>query len=227
MTTSITTKDVLNKSNPNSLADLLQGKFHIGDILRWLPVALRRKSASAAGPYNLATVAPVTGQDVAAPASEVTSAYARAGGVTGPLTVVAAGTTPATGQIAVAPNGAIVTLLADAITDLDVNYQVEAGDVLEREFQVVSDAIALPTDITTKGCVLLMEVEATAGTATGKKIILVPGAGAPAAGQARLNVAKTTITFAAADAVTKARVKMLITAATDVNALLQETATVI
>jgi len=47
---------------------------------------------------------------------------------------------------------------------------------------------------------------AVAAGATGRKVVLVPGSGAPAAGQARLNLAKTTVTFAGADAVTSATV---------------------
>ncbi len=61
------------------------------------------------------------------------------------------------------------------------------------------------------------------GTSVGKKIILAPGAGAPAAGQARLNIAKTTVTFAVADAVTRARVKILLATQFDLQTLLDET----
>lgn len=162
-----------------------------------------------------------------AKANAIHRAYSRAGTVTGELTVVAPGTTPATGEISIQPNGDVMVLAADAITSLDVTFVPERGDVVTLDnWPVVSDAIALPTSITSKGVVLLLEAESLAGTLTGKLRILAPSGSAAATTQARLNVAKTTVKFAPADAVTKARVKLLVCAAVDLDTALEADATV-
>lgn len=217
-------KTSINRANPNTLADAAR-LVALGDVLRASPTFLRKK-APAASSNVLATLLALSLNDDAK-ASTILRAYARtATAGTGELTVVAFGTTPTTGQIAVAPNGDIVTLAADAITSLDVLYQPEKGDVYEQEVDVATNVLTIPTQFTSNvpgvagGVILLHEAVATVGTATGNKIILVPGAGAPAAGQARLNLAKTTVTFAGADAVTRARIKFSVVSATDVDALL-------
>lgn len=211
-------KSTLDNANPNTIADKFR-TIKIGSVLRAVATFLRKKDP-AASPYQLATLEALTLPDDAK-ASTIDRAYSRAGGVTGELTVVAYGVTPATGEIAVAPNGDVVVLAADAITSLDVTYQPEKQDIYEAELEVAANVLTIPAPFTDQGVINLLEAEATTGTATGKKIVLVPGGGAPAAGQARLNVAKTTVTFAVADAVTKARVKFSTVPATDVDALLQ------
>jgi hypothetical protein len=216
-------QSALNRANLNTLGDAMR-LLGLGDMLRALPTHLRKKDP-VANPYNLATLESVTTPEDAKGAT-ILRATVRAGGVTGELTPQAFGVTPASGQIAVAPNGELVVLAADLITDVDVIYMPEKGDVVEvTDGVVTADVLTLSSVHTSKGVVLAVEVEATAGTATGKKIVLVPGAGAPAVGQARLNLAKTTVTFAGADVVTKARVKLIIGAAIDVSAKLEDTTT--
>jgi hypothetical protein len=216
-------KNQINLGDPNLLGDQVRA-LAVGDMLRALPTTLRRK-VPAADAGSLATLLAVVLPDDAK-AHSIFRAYARAATAgQGELTVVAPGTTPATGQIAVAPNGDIVTLAADAITDLDVVYLPEKCDPVELTLPVASNVLTIPSTYTSKGVVLLLEAVALAGTATGKKIILVPGAGAPAAGQARLNLAKSTVTFAGADAVTSATVKFAVVSAIDVDALLTAAAT--
>ena len=201
----MSTRKSFNNANPNTISDQLR-KVSFGDILASGHMS-RRKVAGVVNPYNLATVSTIVLPDNSKAAS-IVAAYSRAGGVTGALTVVSG--TPATGQIAVAPNGNIVTLGTDAITNLDVQYLgIPDVDFIETYFPVASNAITLPSALTALGVVLLLEAEAVEGTGTGKKIILAP-AGAPAAGQAALNAAKSTVAFAAADAVTRARVKLLV-----------------
>lgn len=214
-------QDALNRANPQGLASLFQ-MLGLGDLLRAQLAQFRRAvNQDTNGPNagNLATLDALALPDTGK-ASVVLRATVRAGGVTGELTPVAYGVTPGTGEIAVAPNGNVVTLAADAITDVDVEYVPERGDVVESFFPVVADVLTIPASITARHVVLLEEVEALSGTATGVKIVLVPGAGAPAAGQARLNVAKSTVSFAAADAVTRARVKLLVAATKDLNTVL-------
>lgn len=217
-----TQRVAFDRANPNTLADLMRS-IALGSLLQGQLMQVRRKvdmDAAGTNPENLATLdaldLPNSGK-----ASAILRATVRAGGVTGELTPVAYGTTPATTEIAVGPNGDIVTLATDAITDLDVVYAPERGDVIDTVFPVVSDVLTLPTSIATRGVVLLAYAEALEGTTTGRKIILVPGAGAPAAGQARLDVAKATVTFAAADAVTRARVKLVVTAEEDLATVLE------
>lgn len=213
-----TNREFLNRANPGTVYGGLQA-IAFGDLLAGqVPgVARQINMVGRNGQNNLATLHSYKG---AAPANVIHRAYARAGGVTGELTRVAYGATPATTQIAVAPNGNIVTLAADAITDLDVVYTPERGDVVEVIVAVVANSISLAAFTQSAKAVLLLEVEALAGTVQGKKVVLIPGAGAPAAGQARLNLAKTAVAFAAADGVTRARLKLLVDAAADLTSFL-------
>lgn len=219
-------KDHLSKADPNVTADIFR-KINLGQLLRGqLPQVLRRK-VPAASPYQDATLESLVLADDAK-AAFIARATVRTGGVTGELTPVAYGTTPASGEVAVAPNGDVVVLAADAITDMDVLYLPERGDVYETTMPVVSDVLTPSTSFTDspRGIVLLLEAEATEGGATGKLQVLVPGS-SPAAGQAALtDDEKLSVTFAAADAVTQARVKLLLVALQDLDSLLEAEATV-
>ncbi len=218
----------LNRAPAGSIPDQLR-VLKLGDLLLGQMVQSKRKlnpSALGVNPSTLGTLhALQLGNN--ARAASVLRATVRAGGVTGELTPVAYGTTPTTGQIAVAPNGDIVVLAADAITDMDVVYAPERGEVMSPVFPVVSNVLTLPSSAPwmANGVVLLLAATALNGTSVGSKIVLAPGAGAPAAGQARLNIAKNTITFAVADAVTRAQVTLLlgVTPAADLQAVLDET----
>lgn len=205
-----TIRDSLNRANPNTLADHLR-RVRIGDIVgSCTPQVLRSVNPDAAGvsPYNLSTLDALVLPE-AARAAVILRAFAKAGGVTGALTVAAKDATPTTGQIAIAPNGNIVTLGTDALTSIDVFYIPEGqGIVMETVFPVVSNAIALPANLSGKVAVL-EEVEVLTGTATGKKVVLTRG-GSPSAGQAALNLTGTTVSFASADAATRARLKMFV-----------------
>jgi hypothetical protein len=191
-----------------------------------LPQVRRKLNPDAAGAssYNISTVDVIQLPD-GGPASVVLRATVRAGGVTGELAAQAFGTTPTTGQIAVAPNGDIVVLATDAITDMDVVYVPERGDVVEAVFPVVSNVLTIPPALVSKGVILLLEAESVEGDLKAKLRVLVPG-GSPTTGQVALtSVAKATVTFAAADAVTRARVKLLVTAAEDLHTILETAAT--
>lgn len=202
----------LNKADPNTLADQARNLL-LGDLLLGQMNQCKRKlnpSTLGVGSYTLATLHALQVPDRSR-AVAVTRATVRAGGVTGELTPAAYGATPTTGQIAVAPNGDIVVLAADAITDMDVHYIAERGEIVNVTFPVVSNVLTFPTSgIWARGISLLLEAEAITGTSTGKKIVLVPGNGATAAGNAKLNLAKATVIFNGTDAVTRARVKVLI-----------------
>lgn len=216
-------KSILNAALMGMLNSVLQ-TLKIGDMLRALPTYRRGVApvAAAANPYVLAAAQCVTLPDDAKAAS-ITKAYARAGtGTKGPLTIDGSGDSfsgsePAAGHIAIAPNGDILVNHTDAWTSIDFVYVPEKYDIIEQTMNVASNAIALPT---TQGKALfLLEVEVTAGTATGKKIVDVPGTSS-AAGHASLDLAKANVTFNAADGATMARVKWGVYSAADVDALL-------
>lgn len=233
----------LDRANPNDAFDILRSVALGSVLLGQIPQDYRKANLAVADPYSLATLGILKLPDNAK-AAYIISAYARAGGVAlGPLTIV--GTpgvpvTPATTQIGVTPNGDIACLLSDAYTSVDILYVPERADsnALDKNgeianpatpgnvFPVITNVLTLPAALVARGVVLLIEAEALAGTVTGKKIVLVPGSGAPATGQARLNLAKGTITFATADAVTRARVKLALCAIQDLAVALTASASV-
>lgn len=209
-------KDSLNYPDVAKVGDLLRA-IAFGDLILGQMNQVRRSvdmTAQVASGYNLATMqAIVMATSNLPPACTVLRATARAGGVTGELTSVGYGVSPTTGQIAVAPNGSIVTLASDAITNVDVSYTPERGQVIEYTGPVPSatGVMALPTSIIGNGIVLLLEAEVLTGAVVGKKIVLVPGGTGPATLNARLAVAKTTVNFnQATDLPTRARVKFLV-----------------
>lgn len=204
-----------NRADLNTLADLLR-KLGFGDILANLTTTLR-KSATAAVAYSGASPA-VSSQVV--PAASIQKAFARSGGGgTGVALAIVATVPPAAGQISIAPNGSIITAAADAWTSVDVAYTPEKGDIVEFTGDVAANVLLLPQNILNAGVVRLLEAEALVGTSTGKKFVDAIGAAA-AAGEAALNAAMTQVNFAVADAVTRARVKVLVCSEKDVSALL-------
>lgn len=217
----------LNRANTNTIGDQLN-QLKLGDLFLGQLNQTKRKlnpTALGVGSYTLATLHALRVPDRSR-AAVVHRATVRAGGVTGELTPVAYGATPTTGQIAVAPNGDIVVLAADAITDMDLVYTPERGEVLETTFPVVSNVLTFPTaGPWARGVSLLLEAEGLVGTATGKKIVVVPGNGATSAGQAKLNLAKATVIFNGTDAITRARVRVLLaaTVANELQTVLDET----
>lgn len=216
-----TVKEALNSADPNVLADILR-QLGFGNVLRSMPIPIR-KSDTAASTYVGAASRVCVDQDVEAPALSILSAYARSGaGAVGALTAVAF--PPGAGQVAIAPNGKVVTAAADVWTSVDVSYVPEKGEVVEFTGNVVpgTGVMALPAGITSRGVIRLLEAEALVGTSTGLKFCDAIGA-AVAAGEAALPVALTTVLFAVADAVSSARVKLLVCSEVDVNTKLPDT----
>lgn len=212
----------LDRANPNTLPDQFR-KIKIGQTLRQDVKTTRRKlnpDAAATNPEDLATLDSIVLPDNAK-AAFILRAYGRTGTAgTGEMTVAARHAVPTTGQVAISPAGNLVFLPADILLDVDVEYLAERGDVFETaDLPVVSDVLTLPTALTTKGVLVLLEANVKVGGVTGRKIILTPG-GTPATGQAALDVAKTQVDFFAGDA-TSASVKVLIVADADLDALLE------
>jgi len=215
-----TGKIAFNRAHPNTLPDHFRD-IELGSFLRGqVPQDLRRQTPSASL-YQLGTLESI-GLAGDGKAASIVRATVVAGGVTGELTPVLYGVTPATGEIAVAPNGDIVVLAADAITSVDVLYLPDRGDSFEATLPVdpATGVCAMPANIVARGLILLTEAEVLVGGSTGKKIILVPGA-SPAAGRANLDVAKTQVQFAIADAVTSARVKVTVVTEKGLDAYLE------
>lgn len=220
-------KEALAGATNNTLPEHLKKVGFAAVVRGQINQVVRKKVPEASDHAPGATVETIVLADDAR-ATAILRAQSRAGTVTGTLTPVAPGTTPGTGEISVQPDGNIMVLAADAITSIDVTYAPERGDVVELpEYPVVSDVLTLPARFTTPGVVLLLEAEATEGTLTGDFRILTPAASAPASGACKLNVAKTTVTFAAADAVTKARLKLLVCADVDLDTELEADATLL
>lgn len=212
------TKDAFNRANPNTIADLFR-LIQTGKVLRGQIPQVARKAAAAADAGVLATLFGL-GLPSDAKAAGITRAYARAGaGTPGPLTIVAPPAVPIASQIGIAPNGEIVTLAADAWTDLDVTYVPERGDVVEYTAAVVANAIVLPANLTARGVVLLLGATVTAGASTGAKVIAAEGV-PPIAGEAGLDAAKATVAFFAGEA-TEATLSLLMVAADDLAAILE------
>jgi hypothetical protein len=225
-----TQRAALDSANPNTLADQLK-LIAFGSVLQGQVPQVRRHLnpvTLGASLYCLSTLNALHLKD-GATASIIQKAYCRAGaaGIPGDLTVAAFGATPTTGQIAIAPNGDIVTLGTDAITDLDVTYLPERGDVVESVFPVVSNVLTIPTALTNRGVVRLLEAESLDATAPAKLSVLIQSASAATTGTARLDLAKATVKFYSGDAVTRARVKLLVATSDDLNSILEAAAVTI
>lgn len=223
------TQASLNRAVPDHLADLLR-TVRIGDVLAGHVPQQVRKAAPAADANQLATL-----ESIALPkhmrATAILRAYARstgASGTLGELAVQLANTTPADGQIAIAPNGDVVVLASADYSDIDVDYVPANGEVVELpELPVASNALTIPTPYVTRGVIYLLEAVATAGTSAGQKIITAPSASTASAGHARLDIAKATVKFNGTDAITKARVTLLVVPTTQLDdALLADAPTI-
>lgn len=186
-----TVKELLNQANPNNVSELMQR----------LPAG----NAFAQGPQFAR--GPVTGNVLVLPESAkaraVTACYVSAGTETGEFSPVAKGTTPATGEVSINSAGNIQFLAADAVSEAEVHYIPVEGAIREVELGVASNVATLPGGT---GAVQLLEVESLAGTLTGT-LAIAGRAATPTTGQAASDLAGTGVAFAAADAVTRARIK--------------------
>lgn len=224
MTTPLLNRDVLNNVTPDIVADVLR-KMGMGDLFGAQFVQQRRHiPGGVLSPYLAATN---WGIGTAYPqrANTILRAYNRlATGTEGEMTVDghdAVVTT--TNHIGIAPNGDIVTLAADVITDMDVVYIAERGDVIDLTLpvgNVSANVLTLPASVTKAGAILLLEAEILSGGTTGAKIIQGPSASAASTGNARLDLSKQNVKFASADAATRAHVKLLVGPTADLTGFL-------
>lgn len=213
-----TLREATNRANPNGLASILQALV-IGDILtQRMPRAMR---AQVPTDSDVILAAPLTCDRIRLPnsckASRIRRAWARAGGGTlGEMTIHALNANPGANEIAVAPNGDIVTRHADAYTSLDVDYEPVVGKVITlTDVPVVAatGVCTIPLPIATKNPHLLISATAkAAGVVVAQKVVTWRAAAAPAAGFACLNLIGTIVYFAIADAVASCDLTLMVDA---------------
>lgn len=216
----------LNRANPNSLPDFLR-LGRLGDVLSNHVSVQLRKVNPAANANQLATVESC-GLPLHRRASTILRATARAAttGALGALAVQAPNTTPADGQIAIAPNGDIVTLASVEYTDIDVHYMPVDGEVVVLpELPAPLGILSIPSKYTSRGVIYLLAASAVTATNAGAKIILAPATGVVATTKAALAVDGTKVYFNyATDVVTSAIVTLLVVPTSQLHDVLDGTA---
>ncbi len=223
-----TLKDLLNQATPQALADYFR-VLRLGDMLRSLPVHLASQvpAAGTVATGNLTTVDVIKLPDDAK-AAAILRCTVRKGGSVGEFTNAVPDATPTTTQVGITPCGDIAFVDAtDLVTDADVVYVPQMGEVLEADLVPATGVCTLPAAWTARGVIMLLAASVTTGTTLGGKIVLTPlaggGAGLPATTKAQLTSNKTTVSFNnTTDAPTLCHVKCLVktAAAADMNALL-------
>lgn len=186
-------RTILNEANPNKYPAGGQA-VRAGDQLGVLP-----RTQSGVMAVANTVVLPET-----AKAARVLDAYSRAGAVTGRFTPVV-DPTPLTAQAGINANGDIVFLPADAVTDSEVQYAPVEGPVIE---DLIDVAANVGTLLQGRAASIILEVESLVGGATGVFTAVDRGT-TPVAGEAAIQDVPTAIEFAAADAVTRARVRYI------------------
>lgn len=185
-------KEALDRSNPNSVPSGLQA-VGAGQALNLLPAFFRGSVTS-----NKLTL-PET-----AKAIQVLAAFAQ-GTTGGWQNVVRQDATLATQQCKANPTGDILFFATDAVTFAEVWYVPCEGQIFEEELPVASNLATLPQS---RRAAMLLSAVSLAGTLTGNLTVDIRAA-AITTGEAGINAAGSGITFAAADAVTRARVKYI------------------
>lgn len=217
-----TNKDALNRAHPATFADQMR-QLEVGNVFRALSCHVFNKHPAAGNPYAGATLEAYTAPTDAKVLS-VAYCYARAGtGTKGPVTYQAT-LPPGAGEYCISSSGDVVFNASDAWTAIDLIYHPYKGEPVELTLSVVSHVATIPTAYTTRGVLLLEEVESLAGALQAKMLVMAAGA-TPTTGQAALALTKSSVVFAAADAVTQCRVKLLVAPATDVDEFLRSTNT--
>lgn len=226
-TTTTTMREALNACDPNTLADQLRA-LELGTFLRGQAPQQLRRMLPVTDPLSPSGTAVQTIKLAGhGKASRVIRAYCRLGGAGIPGELVAdtgAYAAPASTHIAVQPNGDIAVLTADAITDVDVEYIPERGDVVVLPaLPLVSNALVLPltnADIA-RGVVLLISATGIVGGVPTNLRINKPAATNAANGTASLDLAKANVLFSTGgDAFTSGQVTLLVCALNDLATIL-------
>lgn len=212
-----TIQGALNRANPNGLADIAHA-VALGDLLtQHMPRVVRGNVPAIAA---LTSQAALLEDRIVLPtgckAGLIRRAWARstgAAGALGELTVTALGADPGAGEIAVAPNGDIVTQANDAYTSVDVDYMPEKGKLVTLTGVVVvpgTGVCTLPLAVLTANPVVLVSAVATAGGVVAAKTVGFRAAVAPATTFACLSILGTIVYFAIADAVTLCNLTLIV-----------------
>jgi hypothetical protein len=211
-----TKRTALNRANPNTIADQLRN-LELGAVLgAILPQQLVKQDFVADGTINLTNYLDLVLPDNAKAISVIHN-YVRAG-ATGKFGVSYTSDTddaPATTTYWVTKAGDIRTLASDAVTDMDILYQPLRGDVYELVLPIATGIVTIPTELVTRGVLLLEEAEILAGTTLGGKTVIAEAAttSLPATTKACLDLAHAYVLFNnATDAGTRCRVKLLVAA---------------
>jgi hypothetical protein len=222
-------KDLLSTANLNFLPALL-ARFAFGKILSALPRQVMRAAVNLNPTDMIAAVDSIKLPDDAKAISILYAVAVTGSGTKGVLTVDAGvmTTAPAAGHCQVTASRDIAFADADAWTGVDLVYQPLKLDVVELTLPVVGASGVLTIPTTYAGRVVVLE-EATVLTATAGvgvcKVVTTADTNAGTTLTANLNLAKTTVLFRAADAVTSAKVKLGLVPVADVHALLESEAT--
>ncbi len=159
----------IDRADPNSLPDALRA-VGLGSVLMSQSPQTVYDAVPALSPSQIATLGCVALPNEAKAASILRAYCATGAGTKGEQTIDAYGTTPADGEVAVAPNGDIVCLTPANNTLLTCTYVPMRGDVVQLVDQpVVTNALLLPTAYANK-VLLLLSVDATTGTTFGMPI---------------------------------------------------------
>ena len=186
-------RTVLNEANPNKLPSAGQ-VLPLGEALAFAPRTVRG-----------AVVGDALVLAENAKAAVILQCFVAAGGVTGRFTPVSEDDTPATTQCGISAGGDVVFLAADAVTVAEVTYVPLEGTVFEDLVTVAAD---IGTLLQGRRAAVLLRAEALTGGAVGVEAIVLRGA-TPGAGEAAVTLLGTGVEFAAADAVTSARVRYI------------------
>jgi hypothetical protein len=221
-------RELFDRAPVGSLADAFRA-VGLGDVLRALPIHLQGVSAGATGAcaQQLSTLGTVVlPENAKAAVIHRCTVHSNGGSVAnGEYTIEPYGTTPATTQVAVAPNGDIVFFGTDLVTSADIIYTPMKGDVLGQpanskygiqsvNLTVLSTGQALLPTAIQGFAKLLLQANVTAvgaGGVSGQKIILVPATSATATTKAALSQDGKSVWFNhATDLPTAATVDLLV-----------------
>lgn len=185
-----TAREILNEGNINRLGSIMRDS-EVGNLLNLTPKSVKLTVASNIG------VLPNHAKCAA-----ILRCFVTAGTATGYFTPTNLAT-PTTTLVGVNPKGDILFAAADAVTAAELIYVSHEGEVVEEVISVASNSGTL---LGGKEAMQLLEVTSTVGTLTGAFTPTTRGA-TPTTGLAALSVTGKAVVFAAADAVTQARVK--------------------
>lgn len=130
--------------------------------------------------------------------------YSTAGTLTGYLEPTNLAT-PTTGLVGINQNGDLLFAAADAVTEVEVTYITFEGELVEEVITVASNSGTLNNS---RRAAILLSATSLVGTLTGG-LTNQARAATPTTGQVALGVTGKTVVFAAADAVTQARVSYI------------------